>query len=640
LQASAYHPEHGIVVAVPFEQFDGSQYYDPSYVRNYRSRMLQCIQADRPGFGLGFEPHQDIVSVQHMAANVVVYRSHLADKLDLCHTVVVTEDGEMVQLAEITNAASVPVSLPYVLSLKLSLNRASYGQLTEGGPVPLPRSQNVLRKETQHVVSVENPHLGARLLSSLAINGKAVDLSGVQEDEAFDAPLTASVAGHVTIQPGDHAAFRASFRLVPELKYDIKLLQSSHVTAGRDHHQATTGWLLDHAPTTYILRRNVDYILANCTIPVTRTAVAIITDHVALPLGWNRDNYWQIRLLLETYANLDLLVQTHTATALRYAKQIRRATKGHLNWMFKHAKRPCGYWDRSYLVNGRPKDRCIFQLDQQCYPLLELCDYLDYFPEDFMFVKGIAESSATKQVLGMLEKKRDVGTGLWPTDETPGDDGCVYPYHFSSHVLLWKTFTRLQELFARLGITDAAEHLDEVGKCLWEDTMNAFTYTDLYTGKKTFAYLTDGNGKHQQYHDANDVATFFAREWGFLTTTDELQTWRNTMEFGLSPANKDGYSREGRYEGLGSVHSPGAWSLGYFQELAYAAWAEDTKAMQSAWAKTMAAMQWDGTFSEAVDPQTGACTSKAWFSWPGSMLGVLIVKMRSNGQERILLHTA
>jgi uncharacterized protein len=42
----------------------------------------------------------------------------------------------------------------------------------------------------------------------------------------------------------------------------------------------------------FIVRRNLEYILGNCTVPLpSQSDVAcLITDHVALPLGWNRDN--------------------------------------------------------------------------------------------------------------------------------------------------------------------------------------------------------------------------------------------------------------------------------------------------------------------------------------------------------------
>lgn len=109
------------------------------------------------------------------------------------------------------------------------------------------------------------------------------------------------------------------------------------------------------------------------------------------------------------------------------------------------------------------------------------------------------------------------------------------------------------------------------------------------------------------------------------------------MDFGLSPSNTDGYSNTGLYSGLGSMHSPGAWTLGYFQKLAYAAQLDDKHKTLQAWKKIAAAMQWDRTYSEAVDPQTAECTAKACFSWPGAMIGALLMRMRMNGQEDVLL---
>lgn len=317
-----------------------------------------------------------------------------------------------------------------------------------------------------------------------------------------------------------------------------------------------------------------------------------------------------------------------------YQEQIRRVAKGHLNWVFKKAKRPEKFWRRSYVVTGNPKDQSTFQLDQQCYPFLELCDYLDIFPDD-EDVKSLADSAAVTEVLGYLETQRDKKTGLYPTDETPADDSVKDPYHFSSHVLLWRTHTRLRDLWARIKPGDAAEiqRLASVAQRIRDQTLEAFTSRHpLEAGKAMFAYSTNGGDAREFYYDGNDVPTLFALEWGFVQTAAEAAAWRSTMEFGLSPANEDGFCR-GRYPGLGSRHSPGAWVLGYFQEMAYAARDTDrTEELRRAWGKITAAMQWDGTFSEAVDPDTAKCSSKAWFSWPGSMIGALLIQMTARGK--------
>ena len=55
LQLSCFPPAHGIVVATPFAQFDGSRFHDPEYVRKYRTTMLEYIRSRTHGFGLRFE---------------------------------------------------------------------------------------------------------------------------------------------------------------------------------------------------------------------------------------------------------------------------------------------------------------------------------------------------------------------------------------------------------------------------------------------------------------------------------------------------------------------------------------------------------------------------------------------------------
>ncbi|KAF2822536.1 hypothetical protein CC86DRAFT_79903 [Ophiobolus disseminans] len=630
-----------MILAAPFEQFNCKRFYDVPYVRTYRTRMLHSIRQNDAGFGLDFGVVDELVSIKIIESNIALYRFELPQDVGVSIVAQVVEDGSFVQHARATNRGTKRILLPYAFRLNVSLNRASYGQLTEGfigGPLALPLSQNCLRKSDDTTLRVQNPHLGAQLFSALHVNGESFDFREVKDQDTYDAPLNVLVTGNVCIPPGETANMHASFRLLSDLEHhehDCQLLPSKILdTILRD---TTPRWKLDDRLSTYVLRRNVDYILANCTVPVSASSVAVITDHVALPLGWNRDNGWQVRLLLETHANINDLI--HLQYVQHYEEQIRNVARGHLYWVFTKAERPEGFWHRSYLVNGRPKDASVFQLDQQCYPILELCDYLDCFPGDIEFVKGIMATGVVQQVLAVLESKHDTETGLYATEETPGDDAVEYPFHFSSHVLLWRTFIRLHNLFECLKLEpgNSVPKLDEMAAELKEHTLRSFATTRPVCGKRMFAYLTDGQAKTTFYHDANDIPTLFAKEWSFVSSSDEVLIWKNTMEFGFSPNNDTGFCNDGVYGGLGSVHSPGAWTLGYFQELAFAASMDDAPAMQAAWTKISAAMNWDGTFSEAVDPKTAECTSKAWFSWPGAMIGALLIRMRINGQEEVLL---
>src|SRR5690606_28351415 len=104
-----------------------------------------------------------------------------------------------------------------------------------------------------------------------------------------------------------------------------------------------------------ILRRGLFYgqMMA---VPVTDEATCILTDHMLLPLSWNRDSYFVVDALVRWE-------KTHLETMRR-----------HLNWMFEVAERPNNEWGRCYLASGQQKDPA-YQLDQQLFPLLELAEY-------------------------------------------------------------------------------------------------------------------------------------------------------------------------------------------------------------------------------------------------------------------------
>lgn len=335
---------------------------------------------------------------------------------------------------------------------------------------------------------------------------------------------------------------------------------------------------------------------------------------------------WQWRLLLVTRRNLHRLVKPEARK--QYSQAIDHTIEGHLNWVYRKAQRPHKFWHRSYITTGKPKDGSVFQLDQQCYPLLELCDYFQEYLDQRGFVEDLLAEGVVTDILGLLDSKRDSVTGLFPTDETPGDDTVDYPFHFSSHVLLWYTLTRAAHLFRTIGAKPglSIEVIESIADTVRSAALRHFLTRDKHTGHLKLAYLTDGQGHHTFYHDANDIPTIFAAKWGFLTLPDEVKAWRNTMDFAMTDENELGYSSGGTFAGLGSVHTTGPWPLGYFQQLLYAYVTGNKTAEQDASRRIVGAMQWDGTFGEAVDVHSGTTTSKAWFSWPGSMIGALLVE--------------
>lgn len=162
LQLSIYHPHHGIVVAVPFEQFDGTRFLDVPYVRNYRTRMLMFLHQDRPHFSLDIDVQGCPVSINVVAINTVTYSFQLPSNVDLVIGVHVHDNGTIEQFAIATNNGESAFMLPYGHNLSVSLNRASYAQLTEGGIMTLPPSHNILRRTDPSTVQISNPELGAQ----------------------------------------------------------------------------------------------------------------------------------------------------------------------------------------------------------------------------------------------------------------------------------------------------------------------------------------------------------------------------------------------------------------------------------------------------------------------------------------------
>ncbi|KAL6835534.1 Six-hairpin glycosidase-like protein [Trichoderma camerunense] len=625
LQLSTYHPHHGIIVAASYEQFDGRRYYDPLYVRDYRKRMLHMVNEENEGFGLciGNIGSRTTVDLTQMNTAHLGFDTRVGAAVR--YVVSVDEKGRLNQKARIFNNTSQEIQVGYQVNLRVSVHRASYGQLTEGGPIPLPECENALEVNSQECsFIIRNRFIGAHLSGQLYLNGVPSPLVGLTNKTQPGLLTGVSTADQsVSIKPYSEVTIGLILRLAPGLDENNSF--SEHLCVNSKTPGNELAWKRPETVETYIVRRNVDYILGNCAIPVSESEVALITDHVALPLGWNRDNYWQWRLLLLTRRNLTSLVTP--AAYNHYKRLLDQTIRGHLDWVFFKAERPHKFWHRSYIITGKPKDGPVYQLDQQCYPMLELCEYFSEYPNEQKFVEEILSSQVITEILDHITSRQDLATGLFPTDETPGDDEVIYPFHFSSHVLLWYTLCQLAKLIRSLLATlrDPGERLQSLADEVHTQTMQHFLIADPDSRHVKIAYLVDGHGKHTFYHDGNDIPTAFAANWGFFSDRKDLEAWYNTMNYALSEENSLGYSSGGSFAGLGSVHSQGPWPLGYFQEMLYADVKGNERAKAGALQRIIGAMQWDGTFGEAVDVKTGDTTSKAWFSWPGSMIAAAII---------------
>lgn len=272
----------------PFEQFDGSRFYDPAYVRTYRTKPLSYVEGDQPGFGLQVqgEPVKPTVTMKHPQCMQLSYCTR--EGIQIHRTVSVEADGSVKQTTVLSTLQSTAVSVPVQLDLGMSLNRASYGQLTEGGPIPIPESLNLFQvAKDGSSFTLRNPNLKTRADGIFSID--SVDFEGLTFDTGCQTfrnePVQCRATARVKLVPGVPVTLTLSLCLLPEGYCTASLAER----VSSEAIQAPT-WNLQDPVASNIIHGNLQYVLGNCTIPISKASTCVITDHVALPLGWNRDN--------------------------------------------------------------------------------------------------------------------------------------------------------------------------------------------------------------------------------------------------------------------------------------------------------------------------------------------------------------
>jgi len=556
---NTYHPQHGFVTLTAADPFDEARRYDQAAVRDYRAGL-----AALRGFGPFFiEP---IIQRQAFLLDGAIpsVRLTLASG-DTVECITWAQDGGAIQCWEHPGLA------PRYRG-RISLQRCAYTQLTEGGPVPMPATQTRATL-SGGVLTIENPALDW-----------AAAIAGFSSDESWetscDGPLTLDIPcpSDATVLtwgfgPDAASAREAAQRLAAQ---DApRLLEQVRTTWG-----ARREGMLDDLAWRGVL---YGWLLS---VPVEE-GVCILTDHMLLPLAWNRDAYYVARALLGWRDEANDLVRRH------------------LLWMFTLAERRDGAWGRCYLANGRIKDGA-YQLDQQLFPLLELAEYAQETGDWATWERLRPQVDA---VIEAVMARRAGDRWLFPTDETPADDPMVLPYHLSSHILLWRVLRRLAQIEPDgpwAGMADA----------IHAEVQASFVMPR--EGTPLYAYAIDGAGRAHFYHDANDVPLALAPAWGFVPAGDPV--WQATVDFAFSPANVGGcYARR-----LGSVHTPAPWPLGDIQELIIAQTLDDHGRAQRAMARLAAAAQWDGALPEATAADSMRVVSRHWFAWPNALLACVV----------------
>jgi len=293
ISLSIYHPEHGIVTLNPFEQFPGGEkFWDSSFVRNYRKNFLETFNSPGTGFGLkttGIIEHLNLEYTDGQWPRI----SYISDGAHLTSAFFITGGQDPVMIntltVEITQASAKAIEIDF--GGTLSVNRASYGQLTEGGPIPIPNCVNRARY-IDGLLSVQNPNLRAVFECALYHDNKLLPLSGAPVDSSD--PISVHHLTKINLEPFQKTQVTALYRL------KVCSNDTADSKGFKDHgpayalpRKADLHFGAEWAPKNVeklVVMRAYDYILSCCCVPINERATCILTDHIALPLGWHRDN--------------------------------------------------------------------------------------------------------------------------------------------------------------------------------------------------------------------------------------------------------------------------------------------------------------------------------------------------------------
>jgi hypothetical protein len=221
----------------------------------------------------------------------------------------------------------------------------------------------------------------------------------------------------------------------------------------------------------------------------------------------------------------------------------------------------------------------------------------------------------------------DPTSGLIASTENAADEPAAAPYIGASQIVLWYAARRLAEVVGggALGL-DAAE-LGEVARRARE----GFERRLVVNGR--WAYATDRHGGTVAYHDANDLPVALAPLWGFCAPEDPA--WLRTMAFAFSRENP-GWAA-GERDGLGSAHTPGAWTLGDVQAWISARARSDDRAAAKALDRLGSVAFTDGMLPEAYSTDGPMSRVRHWFAWPGATIAGLLLLDRTGLLEARLV---
>lgn len=563
LSLVAYHPQLGVVELTALPQFDESRRGDLGATREYRQLMID-------------ERHAVAWLETSAGQTVEAQRVDLADPhrpawhgglggATVDATAAAEADGSTVISWRLHVRAGAGLSIS--LRFRGRLDRPALAEITETDP-PAPTGARTELHADGPRLRIDAPALPAGLVLD-AGQGEWIVEGG---------------AAHLDVE------------LAPHSQTTIRLRCTAATTGpafppGQRH----TGAARLEQPGRQIVDRSLAYVRGCTCLATTSDERVILTDHRILPLSWTRDAYYQALLLLVADQPGD-----------------RNIVADHLRWLWRRCERPDGRWVRSHHANGRRKD-LAFQADQQLYPMLELADF---WRLERRLPSGVDWTAGVREALAPIWSEIDTQTGLLRSAENAADDPAPAPFLSGSQIMLWYTLQRLAEL------VDAGALRLDAGQLRTTSDVTRAAFDEHIADGQRWAYATDGRTLRVAYHDANDLPVALAPLWGFCPPDDA--GWRATMAFAFSTANPGFYP--GPRGGLGSLHTPGPWTLGDVQAWIRARVATDDVGAVAVLDRLAAVAFEDGMLPEAYSASLEPdLRIRHWFAWPGAALGALLL---------------
>lgn len=251
--------------------------------------MTEWIEDGKNGYGLRVGDKKSAPEIppeisRHRDHLTLTYQTQTGIQVQTIFTI--TDRHHVEQTTLLSTKSATAVSTAVALDLGMSLNRASYGQLTEGGPIPLAESLNVFTTTSvNNTFSLNNPNLG------VGINGHFWTNRWDIEALKFEDTMKVVYGEPVKVQRNaDTLVISTDCPAIVKFTMELPIYARQSCFPLSLQIPTSRTWHIRDSAAVTIIEGNLEYILGNCMIPISENSTCIITDHVALPLGWNRDN--------------------------------------------------------------------------------------------------------------------------------------------------------------------------------------------------------------------------------------------------------------------------------------------------------------------------------------------------------------